>query len=60
MLGMDRTCVCERCGATFESEWSEEEALAEACANFAPEWLADTATVCDACYALFMAWYRSA
>ena len=56
---MGKTYTCAQCGETFKSEWSDEEAQAEARANFSPEELADTAVVCDDCYKMLMAWYRS-
>jgi len=51
---MGETCTCARCGKDFVSEWSDEDALAEAQANFSPEELADTAVVCDDCYELLI------
>jgi DNA-directed RNA polymerase subunit RPC12/RpoP len=58
MAVMGRTYTCAQCGKTFVSEWSDEDAQAEAAANFSSEELADTAVVCDACYELLMAWHR--
>ena len=48
-----RTFRCDNCGVDFESEWSQEEAMAEFKANAdAGHWTIteDIAVVCDWCY----------
>jgi hypothetical protein len=50
--------TCARCKGTFESEWSDEEAVEEAEALFGTFDKQDAAKVCDDCYAEFVAWYR--
>lgn len=51
--------TCERCGRTFASDWSDEEATAEARENFSEAELAfPLAVICDDCYEEFMAWWR--
>jgi len=48
-----REYQCEACGGTFEAEWSEEEAAAEAKALFGIENIHDkeqAACVCDDCF----------
>lgn len=50
------TFTCDRCGETFFSGWSDEEALAEA------EGLGfegPYGVLCDGCHQAFMAWARS-
>lgn len=51
--------TCENCGGRFLRGWTDEEANAEAVANFgalpAPE---DQALICDDCYTPFIAWAR--
>ena len=44
--------VCEACGRRFESEWSDEEARAEAGSIFGEVdgSLTEMAVVCDDCY----------
>ncbi len=49
------TFTCARCGNTYEKEWSDEEAAAEAAATWSPAELESQATVCDDCYQALMA-----
>lgn len=51
----DRDFTCAQCGGTFEKGWTDEEAAAEAQANFSATELEDTAMICDDCYGPFMA-----
>lgn len=51
---MPDTFTCARCGGTFSKGWSDEEAAAEAQANFSEAELADTAVVCDECFREFV------
>lgn len=44
------TYTCARCGKSFESDWTDEEAQAEAAEKFDAEELEDAAVVCDDCY----------
>lgn len=46
---MSNTHTCAQCGAMFESDWSDEEAQAEADAVFG-DTLIDPVVVCDDCY----------
>jgi hypothetical protein len=49
---------CAECGCVFYSDWSHEEAVAEAvAAGFDPD-AQDMAVVCDDCYAELMSWGR--
>ena len=41
--------TCAHCGGTFEKEWSDDEAMAEAAANWGDK-LEDPVPVCDDCY----------
>jgi len=45
---------CSECGGTFESGWTEEEALAEFRQTFGREKRDDDAEVCDECYKAIM------
>jgi DNA-directed RNA polymerase subunit RPC12/RpoP len=53
--------TCESCGKTFDSDWSDEDAAAEAQENFPgidtsnPN---EAAVVCDDCYQHIMADFR--
>lgn len=50
-----RQYECENCGETFESEWTEEEAIAEAKKNFGDDWdMSDKCSICDDCYNTLM------
>jgi DNA-directed RNA polymerase subunit RPC12/RpoP len=55
------TFICARCGGTFDTEWSDDEADAEYKENF-PEVRGNEAreVVCDDCYKEFMAWHKRA
>lgn len=44
------TYTCECCGETHESDWTDEDALAESAALFGPRSLEDCAIVCDDCF----------
>lgn len=44
------TYTCAVCKGTFESDWTDEEADAEALEKFTPEELKDRVVVCDDCY----------
>lgn len=46
--------TCERCGETFESDWTDESANAEMLATFGELPKEDQAVVCDECYASIM------
>ena len=50
-----RQYTCANCGETYEYEWSDEEALAEAVSTFGV--IDDPTIVCDDCYQRFMDWY---
>ena len=50
---MSGTFTCDSCGETFDSDWSHEEAAAEAQENFPGIDISDrdeAGVVCDACY----------
>jgi hypothetical protein len=51
-----KTYTCDHCGSTFTSEWSEEEALAEATENYGSFLGEDPAEICDPCYQKLQAW----
>jgi hypothetical protein len=56
------TYTCAHCGGTFTSEWSEEDANAEALENWkVPDasHRPDMAAICEDCYQAFMAWLTS-
>jgi hypothetical protein len=44
------TITCDNCGLVFETDWSEEEALAEKERLFGDFPLEDCAHVCDDCF----------
>ena len=44
------TYTCAACGATFESHWTEEEALAEMEAKFGQLPEDQQVCICDPCY----------
>ena len=46
--------TCAQCGGTFDKEWSDEEALAEAAENFGE--IDDPVVICDDCYKRMIAW----
>ena len=49
--------TCSRCGETYESDWSVEDAMSEYADNgFPPD--ARKGLICDDCYQPFMAWAR--
>lgn len=50
MTDADRSFTCALCGATFRSDWSEEEALADCCRFFGDLPMQDLDVVCDACW----------
>jgi hypothetical protein len=53
------TVTCARCGATFTTEWSDEDALAEARETFtSAEVDAPQELICDDCFDEFMNWRR--
>lgn len=54
-----RTVTCEACGDVFESEATEEDALAEMRQNLGDLPEHDRATVCTPCYQKFMAMLHS-
>lgn len=47
--------TCAYCHETFESAWTDEEAIAEAQATFSEVELEATEVVCDECYKAVMA-----
>ena len=48
---MTDTFKCAMCGGTFDKEWSDAEALAEAAHVFGPEGMKEPLEiVCDGCY----------
>lgn len=49
------TFTCARCGRTFDKDWSDEEARAEAEAAFSAAELEETSDVCDDCHKALMA-----
>lgn len=51
----DDTFTCDQCGGTFDKEWSDEEAHAEAVELWGevPE---DKAVVCGDCFQMLTAW----
>ncbi len=44
------TYTCARCHRTFETGWSDEEAMAECKANFGEMRKEELAIICDDCY----------
>lgn len=51
MSGEPRTYTCASCGGTFDEEWTEAEAQAEAAANgWGDVPMSEMAKVCDDCY----------
>jgi rubredoxin len=52
---MKTEITCDNCGLVFESDWSEEEALAEKERLFGDFPLEDCAHVCDECFKAIMA-----
>lgn len=48
--GAPREYVCDECGGTFETGWSDEEAREEAEALFPGASPEDMAVVCDECF----------
>lgn len=54
--GTDQTYTCAACGGTFSTDWSEEEAKAEAAETFpdAVEAGQNFHVVCDVCYQKMM------
>lgn len=57
---MDREFTCERCGLTFKSGWTQEEAEAEMRENFGEIAESDRVVVCDPCYRLITAQFPPA
>jgi hypothetical protein len=54
-----RKFTCDQCGGTFESTWSEAEAVAECETTFGITPTSETcAHVCDDCYEFFLASMR--
>ena len=52
---MRREFTCGSCGEVFWSDWTDEDAQAEAlAAGFSPEDLGAAAVVCDSCYGPLM------
>jgi hypothetical protein len=51
-----RQFTCAKCGRSFTSSWTPEEALAEASALFPDDPLKDKRSVCDACYQELLVW----
>ncbi len=41
---------CAQCGGVFESDWSNDEAIAEAAVLFPSDKPSDMAIVCDDCF----------
>ncbi len=57
-----RTFTCDNCGKTFDSDWSDEEAAAEAQENFPGLDITDpdeSGVVCDDCYQRIMSRARA-
>jgi rubredoxin len=50
--------TCDNCGETYDCEWSDEEAQAEAVSTFGV--IDDPAIVCDDCYQKLMGWLKGA
>lgn len=50
-----KTYTCAHCGGTFESGWSDEDAIAEARAAFGDQLGKDLVQVCDDCYRVMTA-----
>lgn len=51
------TYVCDHCGGTFETAWTDEDAQAESVARFGVRGDAPSmAIVCDVCYAAILQW----
>lgn len=48
---MPRIFTCARCGYSYESAWTDEEALEEKETNFGEIPLENCVIVCDDCYA---------
>lgn len=57
---MARYFTCDKCGATYESAWTDADARAEQLDAFGPDMPGEEepAVLCDACYQAFMAWFR--
>lgn len=53
---MTRRFTCEGCGGTFDSGWSEEEAMKEYKTTFGPHAEQDYGILCDDCYKKFISW----
>lgn len=51
--------TCWKCGGTFNQEWTDAEAQAEAAASFPGSDLTDAAPLCEPCDRAFMAWLRT-
>lgn len=47
---MNPSFTCDQCHGTFEKGWTDEEAAAEAAANFGDRLGDDPAVVCDDCF----------
>ena len=59
---MSGTFTCDNCGKTFDSDWSDEEAAAEAQENFPGIDISDrdeAGVVCDDCYQHIMGRVRA-
>jgi hypothetical protein len=54
----DKWLTCAICLRAFVSAWSDEEAEAEALAEFGPDAMRHAGVVCDDCYARVVAWKR--
>ena len=53
---MSRTFVCSLCDSTFESDISEEDAVAEYKKTFPDDSLEGKEVVCHGCYVEVMGW----
>jgi hypothetical protein len=51
-----KTYTCDNCHGMFVSEWTEEEARAEAARDYGPFLGDDPAEICDLCYQELQAW----
>lgn len=52
---MGKTYVCDECGETCTTDWSDEEAHAERERNFPGIPMGQMAQVCDVCFKRIMA-----
>jgi DNA-directed RNA polymerase subunit RPC12/RpoP len=50
--------ICESCGETYVSDWTDSEADTEALEKWGPLAAEDRAVVCDDCFREFIAWHE--